>query len=67
MIIVRDHAPRQDVTILRWGSVREREIGFTVYVERDGGVVKIDYDIIIRARARRSKRTDRCNDGIMLL
>lgn len=46
---------------------REREIGFTVHVERDGGVVKIDYDIIICARARRLKRTDRCNDGIMLL
>lgn len=46
---------------------REREIEFTVHVERDGGVVKIDYDIIICARARRLKRTDRCNDGIMLL
>lgn len=46
---------------------REREIGFTVCVERDGGVVKIDYDIIICARARRLKRTNRCNDGIMLL
>ena len=46
---------------------REREIGFTVHVEQDNEVVKIDYDIIICTRARRLKRTDKCNDGIMLL